>query len=163
MSQVKNIAVVGAGGQAGSSIVKALLETSKFNVTALTREDSSSSFPPSVQVKKGDYKSPEFLASALQGQDALIITLAFGVPEEIQHRLIEAAAAAGVAYVIPNEYGSDTANPKILEAIPMLQTKTQYREKIQSLGKSSWIAVINGYWTDFVRTLPHGSPLDHAC
>jgi hypothetical protein len=58
-----------------SHIVDALLESNKFIVTAITRDDSSSTFPTTVKVQRGDYSLSDFLISALQGQDALIIFL----------------------------------------------------------------------------------------
>jgi uncharacterized protein YbjT (DUF2867 family) len=150
MSQLKNICIVGGSGQAGSHIVDALLESNKFIVTALTRDDSSSTFPATVKVQRGDYSLSDFLISALQGQDALIIILAATAPKHLQSHLIEAAAAAGVPWILPCEFGPDTGNPLMVNSVPILASKKQYRDQIQELGKSSWIGFINGLWFDFV-------------
>ena len=93
------------------------------------------------------------MVPALKGQDALIITLAFTAPEEVQHRIIEAAAAAGVPWVLPNEFGSDNGNSSMSKAIPLNEHKRQYREKIESLGKSSWIGVITNPWYEYVSAV----------
>ena len=83
MSHLKNIAIVGGAGQSGSPIVKSLLESGKFNVTAITRSESSSNFSPAVKVHKGSYASEEFLESALQGQEVLIIILGTTAPKDL--------------------------------------------------------------------------------
>lgn len=150
MSHVKNIAILGGSGNAGSQMVKYLLESGKFNVTAITRSESSATFPSEVKVQKGDLTSHDFLVSALKGQDVFIITLAGTTKEDTQHRLIEAAAAANVPWVLPNEYGSDTDHP-IMKEVPILASKQQYLDKIESLGKSSWIGLVTGLWADYVR------------
>ena len=97
MSYLKNIAIVGSGGNIGSSITTALVEHG-FAVTAITRTDSKSAVPPQVKVQRGDYNDQAFLKGALEGQDALVITLGVGTDQELQTTLIEAAAAAGVQW-----------------------------------------------------------------
>lgn len=77
----------------------------KHTVTAITRPDSKSKLPSGVEIKKVDYSSQESLVSALTGQEVLIITMAVTAPRDTEAKLIEAAAAAGVPYVFPNEWG----------------------------------------------------------
>jgi len=109
-------------------------------------------------VKKGDYESDDFLVSALKGQDMFIIILAFTAPPDMQTKLIEAAAKAGVPWIIPCEFGSDNGNPEMSAAVPMNSAKAQYREKIEALGKSNWIGIVNNPWFEYVCI----SPLSHA-
>jgi len=69
-----------------------------------------------------------------------------------QHKLIDAAIAAGVKWVIPNEFGSDTNNAEILSTVgPMLGHKKDVREYIESKGqgKLKWIGIVNNPWTDY--------------
>ncbi|KAI9787834.1 MAG: hypothetical protein M1816_007401 [Peltula sp. TS41687] len=148
MSSVKNVAIVGASGQQGKHITDALLATGKHAITALSRPESTGEFPSDVTVKKVDYGSHSALVEALKGQDALIITLAIGTPPDQQTKLIEAAAEAGVSWVFPNEYGSDNAHPDIA-AIPLNAVKTQYRQRVEELGKSSWIGIVNNPWYEY--------------
>ncbi len=122
-----------------------------FNITALSRQDSTATFPPNVTVKKGDYKSPQFLESALQGQDVLILTFAVTTSPEVQSDFIKAAAAAGVPWIIPNEYGQDGANPELARVVGLLGMKARYRNEIEELGVSSWIGIATNPWFDFVR------------
>jgi len=152
MSLVKNIAIVGGSGQSGSPIVESLVATGKFTITAISRDESSSTFPSPVKVVRGDY-SDSFFESSLKGQDALIIILATTAPKELQSRLIKAAASASVPWVLPCEFGPDDGNPTMSEGVPMLASKKRYRDEIQALGKSNWIGFVNGLWFDFVSAL----------
>jgi len=139
-----------ASGLVGSEIAKSLLQCGTFNVTALSRQDSTATFASGVTVKRGDYKSSEFLESALEGQDVLIITLAMDASPEVQSDLIKAAAKAGVPWILPNEYGSDGGNLELSNAVSMLEAKAQYRKEIEELGRSSWIGIACSLWFDFV-------------
>ena len=69
-------------------------------VTALTRDDSQSTFPDKVDIRKIDYEKPETLVKALGGQDALIITLSGRAKiQEVEEKLVRAAGEAGVAWM----------------------------------------------------------------
>ena len=110
MSAINKVALAGATGNLGPSILKELLNAG-FQVTVLTREGSTHEFPPSVVVKHVNYDSLDSLTAAFQGQDAVISTLGFG-GFWAQQRLVEAAIKANVKRFIPSEFGSDTTNPK---------------------------------------------------
>ena len=150
-NSIKNVAIVGATGTLGEPTLAGLLKAGTFQITAITRKDSSAQFPThaNLTVKSGDYTDTSFLASALKGQDALIIILGFAAPHDVQYNLITAAAEANVPFVFPVEYGSDTQDPKVLQAVPMIAAKTQYRQKIVDLGKSSFIALVSNPWTEY--------------
>ncbi len=134
----------------GGAIFKSLVESEKFNVTAISRQDSSATFPSGTTVKKGDYESSDFLESALKGQDVLILTFAGMANLDLQSNFIKAAAKVGVPWILPNEYGSDGANSKVAEAISVTGVKEKYRAQIEELDKSSWIGVANNPWFEFV-------------
>lgn len=136
------------GGQVGTFIVEALLKTGKHKVTAITRADSTSKAPAGVEVKKVNYDDQSSLVEALQGQDALIITMAVTAPPETQDKLIEAAAAANVPWVLPNEFGGDPTNEEY-QKDTMLGSKAKYRNSIEKLGKSSWIAIVCSFWYEY--------------
>lgn len=106
VNHVRNVAIVGASGNQGTHIVTELLGTGKHTVTAITRADSSSSVPEGVKTNKIDYASQDSIVTALQGQDALVITMSTTAPKEQVRQLIEGAAAACVKWIIPNEWGS---------------------------------------------------------
>ena len=129
--------------------MSALKEKSNFNITGITRADSSTALPEGIAVKKIDYDSHESLVAALKGQDVLIITLAISAPQDIEHKLIDAAAAAGVSWVLPNEFGSDNSKPTMHAPVLLFGGKTRYLEQVEKLGKSSWIGVVNNPWYEY--------------
>ncbi|KAL9614482.1 MAG: hypothetical protein Q9167_001010 [Letrouitia subvulpina] len=146
---IENIAIVGAGGQVGKFITEALLAAGKHNLTAITRAGSTSPLPSGLHVAKVDYANPASLVSALQGQDALIITMGTTAPKDQQTKLIEAAAEAGVRWILPNEYGYDKADPGLHKDIPLGEAHSAYIKQIEDLGKSSWTSVACGFWYEF--------------
>ena len=104
-----------------------VLSASKlFRITVLTRQGSKKTFPSDIEVKAVDYESIPSLEAALQGQDALVSTMAFEAID-VQKNLVDAAFNAGVRRMIPSEYGNDTRNPN-LASIPIYQPKIAIRE-----------------------------------
>lgn len=126
-----------------------LLRNGKQKVTAITREGGTSQMPAGIEVKKVSYDDHSAFTEALRGQDALIITMGVRAPHDQQTKLIEAAAAAGVPWVLPNEFGNDNANELLREDVMINAVKTQYRDHIEKLGKSSWIGIACGFWYEF--------------
>ena len=138
-----------AGGNSGKYMVEALLGTGKHTVTALTRADSKSTLPDGVHVKTVDYENPSTLVEALQGQDALIITMGTMAPPDQTTKLIQAAADANVPWVLPNEWSPDTANEALVKDVFPFQKGPKERGLIARLGKSSFISVITGFWYEW--------------
>ena|ERR1700761_6329432 len=152
-THLKNIAIIGASGTLGAPTLAALIKQNKHNITIITRQESSATFPESssVKVHTGDYASDEFLLSALKGQDVLILILAVPALGDEQKRLVDVAAKAGVKYVLPTEFGSDTGNAKLLEAVPVLNGKKDVQERIKALGMK-FVAVITNPWISYVSS-----------
>lgn len=149
---IKNVAIVGAGGRSGRSIVNALIQTDKHHVTAITRPDSTNTLPKDIHnIVKVGYSDHAALVTALIGQDVLIITLAVMAPPESQIKLIDAAIEAGVKYIIPNEWGIELANEKLSKDTMMAGRYIPIREHIEKhgAGKSSWIGICCGFWYEF--------------
>ena len=70
-------------------------------------------------------------------------------PPEQQTKLIDAAAEAGVAYVLPNEYGYPK-NPAVGGMLGAMANKhAEYCNHIEELGKSAWIGITCGFWYEF--------------
>ncbi|KAL8856102.1 MAG: hypothetical protein Q9178_007297 [Gyalolechia marmorata] len=148
-NHIRNVAIVGATGTSGKYIVEALLANGKQKVTAITREGGSAAIPAGVTVKKVNYDDPSTLVSALQGQDALVITMSVRAPPDQQTKLIHAAAEAGVAWILPNEFGYDSANESLCNDILPNAGKLRYTSLIEQLGKSKWIGFVTGFWYEF--------------
>jgi len=146
---IQNVAVVGAGGRVGKFIAEELVKTGKHKVTVVTREDSTSVLPEGVIIKKVDYNNQESLVEALQGQDALVVSLSVFAPPETQIKLIEAAASANVPWILPNEFGGDPYNTEMNKDSIHGEAKVKFRKHIEELGKSSWIALTCGFWYEF--------------
>lgn len=153
-NHVKNIAIIGAAGRSGRAITEALLDANRFHVTALTRTGTNtSSFPSGLYaIKPVDYSSQDSLVSALSGQDVLIITLAVMAPPAVQTALIDAAVAAGVRYIMPNEWGVDLSQEALARDTMMWDRYYPVREHIERAAAdkiTSWIALSCGFWYEF--------------
>jgi len=151
MSSIKNVVLAGASGNLGPAILKALLDSSKFNVTVLTRHESKATFPSAAKVVRVDYSSLQSLTSAFQGQDAIVSTLS-ALALSDQTRMIDAAIAAKVQRFIPSEFGSDLQNPKA-RALPVFAGKVEVQnylvEKVKSSPDFSYTIIRNGFFLDW--------------
>ncbi|XPT03560.1 hypothetical protein M3J09_012651 [Ascochyta lentis] len=143
-ASIKNIAIVGGTGTIGTYIMQALLARNRFTITAISRHDSRAEFPSDIQVMRVDYDNEKSIVDALQGQDTLIITTSVFAPKDTSAKLIRAAAAAGVSWVLPNELGMYNTDEAANDTI--WPTKKDDRELIESLGVSSWIGISCGFW-----------------
>ncbi|KAI1091201.1 NAD(P)-binding protein [Rostrohypoxylon terebratum] len=148
---IRKVAIVGATGTVGKFIVEELLKQGKHDITAISRKDSSSasSMPDGVKVAAVDYDDDSTLVEALKGQEVLIITMSVQAPPETQLKLVRAAAAANVPYVLPNEWGCDMSDDNLGKDILLGNHEAPVRKLIEELGKSSWIAVATGFWYEY--------------
>lgn len=160
MSTITKVVLAGASGSLGKPVLEHLL-AANFIVTVLTREDSNSSFPQGVKVAKVDYNSEDSLASALQGQQALISTLSTD-SISLQDKLISAAVKARVSRIIPSEFGSDTsleANKDIPVFHPKIAIEKQLEDAVrQTSGVVSYTCILNNIFLDW--GIDHGFLLD---
>ncbi|KAI1074835.1 NAD(P)-binding protein [Whalleya microplaca] len=150
-NSIKNVAVVGASGNVGKDVVQELLSAG-FNVTALMREDSASTFPSGVVPKKVNYQSVDSLTSALEGQDAVVSTIAT-VAVGGQYPLVDAAVAAKVKRFIPSEFGINTRTVKDTAIGKILQGKVKTVDYLQEKSKEhpwfTWTGVSTGLFFDW--------------
>lgn len=133
----------------GKYLVNHLLKTGKHSITAITRSDSTNKIPEGVTIKKVDYSSKDSLTDALKGQDCLIITLAVSAPPDSQRQIIETAAAAGVPWILPNEWGGDDSSEALNRDTMIGIAKKKDRDYIEELGVSSWIGIACSFWYEF--------------
>ncbi|KAI1381272.1 NAD(P)-binding protein [Hypoxylon crocopeplum] len=148
---VKKVAIVGATGTVGTIIVEELLKQGKHEITAVTRKDSAAanSIPAGVKIAKVDYSDESTLEDALKGQEVLIITMHTRAPPDTQLKLIRAAAAANVPFVLPNEWGCDMADEAMAKDTLLGEFDGPARKLCEELGKSSWIGVVTGFWYEY--------------
>ncbi|RDH29242.1 NAD(P)-binding protein [Aspergillus welwitschiae] len=147
-SPLKNVVIVGAAGNLGSHVLKAFLSSNAFNITVLSRDSSTSTFPDGLKVIKSDY-SHDSLVSAFKGQDAVISIVGNGGFSN-QQKLIDAALAAGVKRFIPSEFGNNTADERVRALAPLLDGKKAVVDYLkEKQDRLSWTALITGPFFDW--------------
>ncbi|KAG5808547.1 hypothetical protein H9Q74_002508 [Fusarium xylarioides] len=136
------ILVVGATGQQGGGVVKALLSSGRTDlvVRALTRNPTSgpaySLAYRGVQLVKGDLLDPESLARALGGADAAYLVTDFRGYRDTDGELeqgrqfIDAAKTAGLKHVV----FSSVAGADIAQAVDHFNTKYKLEEYLRESG-----------------------------
>ena len=148
---LNKIAIVGAGGQFGKFITRALIAQGKHSITAITRADSTAKIPKGVNdIRKVDYASHDSLVEALKEHDALIITMKATADPTAQEKLIDAAKDAGIRWIMPNEYGYDPANnmPPTEAPSRLSQSILAVRKQIEAAGMC-WVGLSCGFWYEF--------------
>jgi hypothetical protein len=141
-----------AGGQIGQYITKHLLATGKHDVTAITRLNSASKLPDGIKVARVNYTSEaegDFtaLVEVLRGQQVLLITMSHQSHAATKN-LVHAASVAEVAYVLPNWFGHDANNKKLIEDSLMTRLFDNVKE-IEKLGVSSYFLLVCNFWYEF--------------
>lgn len=125
----------------------------------MTHAGSKGTLPAGVKIAQVSYDDDDdgkSLVSALQGQQFLVITLSVRAPPHTHTKLVNAAAKAGVPYVMPNAYGTDFQNKSLREE--SLATAGAFRNcaEVESLGASSYVAMVCGMWYEW--SLACGEP-----
>ena len=157
MSVIRNVAVVGGSGNFGSAIVDALKKAG-FSVTAVSRPESSAKFPSDITILKVNFDSVDELTAAFEGQDAVVSVV--GTPGlGGQHKLVDAALAAGVKRFLPSEYGGQTDAPGVkgtgfgTMVGGKIATIDYVKDKAKSNPGFTWTGVAIGLALDFVGVL----------
>ena len=130
----------------GGHFASALLKTGKHTITAITREDSTSKLPDGVKVARINYDDDVSLIAALKGQQFLVITLTAQAPPDTHSKLVSAAAKAGIPYVMPNNYGFDIENKKMVAENVYGAAPLQRIEDIEAAGVSAWVNLCCSFW-----------------
>ncbi|KAL0931551.1 isoflavone reductase family protein [Colletotrichum truncatum] len=149
VNRIEKVAIVGATGTMGKFVTQELLKGGKHQVTAITRHDSSSKLPKGVIAAKVDYDDEDSIVRALEGQQYLVITMNSRAPQEIQIKLIRAAAKAGVPHVMPNAWGPDPQNESLMSDTLLGHAFQGAVKEIEQLGVSDWIIMSPGFWYEF--------------
>lgn len=92
--------------------------------------------------------------------DALVITLSGAAPPEQQLKLIDAAADAGVPFVLPNEWSADTGNTALMADLPAFASKQKALDRVTQRGRSAYIAVVTGFWYEWMLAMPEAFGFD---
>ncbi|KAF2719424.1 NAD(P)-binding protein, partial [Polychaeton citri CBS 116435] len=140
-NHLQKVVLVGASGNTGKVILSSLLTSpAKFNITVIARPESKANLPSTINVIRMSY-GPDAdqvaLTKAFEGQDVAIFCLAPAATMD-QLKLIDAAAAAGVKWIVPNEWANDGSNKEMVDRVPGFLPKRQAREAIEAKGVK-WI------------------------
>ncbi|KAF1957847.1 NAD(P)-binding protein [Byssothecium circinans] len=154
--ELKNIAVLGPGGNVGNALITELLKNpTRFNITAISRPTSSYTPPANSNiVAKGvDYNSLDALKEAFTGQDAIINCVTGGATQYDPSKLIiDATVAAGAKFYFANEFVGNIHSAQFLrlpEALTGAKVKIRaYLEGLAKEGKMNWTALNGGPFFD---------------
>lgn len=119
----------------------------------MTRGGGGKKIPDGVKVIEVDYSNESSLVAALQGQQFLAIVLAASSPPQTHSIIVEAAAKAGVSYIMPTTYGADITNENLVKDDAYHQGALAKIKEIESLGLN-YIAMACGFWYEW--SLAHG-------
>lgn len=148
---MKNVIIVGASGNLGPAVLDAFLQTPSFNISVLSRAESSAVFPTGVKVHKTDYTKSSLIA-AFKGQDAVVSIVPYRALAE-QTKLIDAAITAGVRRFLPSEWGSSPRNTRNRDIMPSAFSVKgdilEYLRHKESTGLR-WTAIATGAFFDWV-------------
>ncbi|KPM45207.1 hypothetical protein AK830_g1322 [Neonectria ditissima] len=149
---IQRVCIVGATGHIGGAFAKALLQTGKHTVTALTRGDSNGQLPEGIKAVNVDYDNESSIVEALKGQQFLVITLGVQAPQDLHGRIAVAAAKAGVPYVMPNAYGYPMDKNNFDEQDTFATAVLAQVDEVQRLGLSTVILTC-GIWYEWSLAL----------
>ncbi|KAH0401222.1 NAD(P)-binding protein, partial [Aureobasidium melanogenum] len=102
MSDISNVAVLGASGNFGTPITAALVAAG-FHVTIITRSSSTTIHPSNIRTLRIDYTA-KTLTKAFTNQDAVVCVVGPG-GIALQKTFVDAAVAAGVKRFIIDDFG----------------------------------------------------------
>ncbi|KAL9052688.1 MAG: hypothetical protein Q9162_005247 [Coniocarpon cinnabarinum] len=151
---IRQVAIIGASGTLGPAVLEALVRADCFTIKVLARQSSSATFPSVSQTVRipDDGGNEDQIASALQGADALVVTMPAKRSEDMA-RLANACIKAGVRRMIPADFGSvDSTDTRCLDLVPLYGEKTKAREYLQRLssenGSFTWTSLVCGHFFD---------------
>ncbi|KAH7123263.1 NmrA-like family protein [Dactylonectria estremocensis] len=141
MSPYNTIAIVGASGNVGRIILDGLIASSKFEITAISRQESNATFPTGVTVRKTDFTDAD-LQAAFKGHDVVISALGAGGFDE-QKKLVDAALSAGVKHFLPSEFSASVEDEAVLQLLPLFGQKKELIKYLQSKESTglSWTGI----------------------
>ncbi|KIV78827.1 hypothetical protein PV11_06437 [Exophiala sideris] len=146
---LKKVVLIGASGNLGSIILSALLHEKAFEVTVVTRESGSASFPPDLSVVRTAYTESE-LVRAFAGHDAVIC--AVGATGFLDQKVfIDAAIKAGVKRFIPSEFSSNTQSEAVRRLVPVFEPKKMVLDYLKGEESSglTWTGLATGILFDW--------------
>ncbi|KAJ4128828.1 hypothetical protein NW768_007347 [Fusarium equiseti] len=140
---IQKVAVIGGSGLLGSKVVDSLINAG-FQVTAISRNQSTATFPGNVTVKRVDITSVDSIKDAVTGQDAVVSTVTT-MAAGGQKTVIDAVISARVPRFIPSEFGIPSRQNRNSKIGKLLGAKIENTDYLIELAeKYDWFS-----WTGF--------------
>jgi uncharacterized protein YbjT (DUF2867 family) len=152
------IAVLGASGSQGSSVVRALVEQGRFRVRALTRRPDAYS-GPADEVVAADLNQPATLEAAFDGTHGVFAVSNFWEPgsdETAQGRnAVDAAAKAGVRHYVWSTLPNVEAISGGRYEVAHFTSKAKVDPFVRDAGFAAYTFVeAPFYFENFVKNMP---------
>ena len=151
---INKVALIGATGNLGPAILKALLDAD-YEVTILSREGSTSTDSlashPKQKIEKVNFEDVDSIASALQGIEGVVSNVASHAILS-QKKIIDAAVGANVKRFLPSDFGSDLS-VEATKTVPFNMPKVEIHEYLAEKSKThpglSYTFVYSGPFLDW--------------
>lgn len=118
--------------------------------------------PEGVKRIEVDFDDQESVASALTGQQFLVITLSVNAPQDLHGKIVLAAAKAGVRWIMPNSFSNDIRNDTLVKEDMYSVGSVARCDEIEKAG-CSYIAMACGFWYQWSLVMgPNGFGFDIA-
>jgi hypothetical protein len=128
----------------------------KHTVTGIVRKGSKGSLPDGVKRIEADYDSEQSMIAALSDQQFLVITLSTNAPDDMHNKIVQAAAKAGVRYIMPNSFSNDIRDEALVREDLYSAGSVAKCNEIEAAG-SSYVAMVCGFWYQWSLALPLGT------
>ena len=155
---INKIALVGATGNLGPAILKALLDGG-YEVTILSREGSTSTdnlvSHSRQKIAKVNFEDVNSIFSALEGIEGVVSNVSSQALLS-QKKIIDAAITAGVKRFLPSDFGSDLSvefNQSVPFNMPKVEIHHYLAEKVKTHPEFSYTAVCSGPFFDWCLNL----------
>jgi uncharacterized protein YbjT (DUF2867 family) len=141
---------VQGSGRLGPYILKALQADPAFEVTVVTRTNSTAALPSDTKIVRVTDGYPyEEMVEVFRGQDAVILSLGYSA----QHRhaaLADASIKAGVKRLIASVYGGNDRNKEAVQFFPIMAGKAKIVAELKAVETPgwSWTSVCCGLFFD---------------
>lgn len=140
-----------AGGSLGSALFQGILNEPSFTeITVISRASSKSKLPETRAkvISVPDTYPVDELTSIFRGQDVVVNAItSLSVSE--QHRIIDAAVAAGVKRYVPSEFGLNNLDPRAVALSPVFKEKGEVQQYLRDLSTTTsltWTSFACGMW-----------------
>jgi hypothetical protein len=152
-----NVAVLGASGKLGPSIVHSLSAAKCFSLVVISRSSTANTtFLTPVTHVQSDYSVPSLTSIFQLHRTEVVICCLGGAASGLQiSAIIPAAVAAGVKRFIPSEFGTDTLSPAVQTRMPSTKVKAEVVDCLRKASEGaanpfSWTALAVGALFDLV-------------